>query len=142
MIMQNTTMVSPIQILLYETTLSNYMLDGEMDFFTIPITMDIRQRQRHISYMKDLFYKNPYIEVRFIDGFFIEDFKKFDNPSLYLSETLSYLRIHSNHSYHMHLVLQKEVSELFFQFFEEIWEHCQDIVLRDATILHQLFSII
>lgn len=137
MIMQNATMVSPIQILLYESTLSKYMLDGEMDFFTIPITMDIRQRQRHISYMRELFYKNPYIEVRFIDGFFIEDFKKFDNPSLYVSETLSYLRIHSDHSYRLHLVLQKEASELFFQFFEEIWEHRQDIVLRDAEAIQK-----
>lgn len=135
MIMQNATMVSNISILLYESTLSKYILDGEMDFFGIHITLDIQQRQRHIAYMKELFYQNPYIDVRLVDGSFIEDFKKFSNPSIYLSDQICYIRIAKPRDRSLFLIKQKELMELYFSFFAQIWNH--EMVCKDANVFQK-----
>lgn len=137
MIMQNATLVSHLQVLIYESTFSKYILDGQMDFFGKHITLDIPQRERHITYMKDIFFKNPYMEVRLIDGSFVEDFKKFDNPSLYLSDNLSYLRIESASARPIYLVKQKELMEMFASFFEHIWTQRYDIVITDTQIIQK-----
>lgn len=137
MVMQNAAMVSPIQVLLYESTLGNYILDGKLDFFQIPVTMTMHQRQRHLKYMKDLFSENHYMEIRMIEGDLVENFKKFENPSFYLSHTLSYLRMKTAESYQLYLIRQKEVSDLFFEFFEELWGHREDVVRKDTEAIQK-----
>lgn len=131
MIMQNATYVSNVKIMIYESTLSKYILDGALDFFTKPITLTMPQRERHIAYMRELFCGRNFLEVRIAEGNFVEDFKKLNNPSLYLSDNLSYLRMENLEDKAIYLIRHKELVQVFSQFFNEIWNHRPDIVIQN-----------
>lgn len=137
LIMQSVTYLSPSKILIYETTISKYILDGKLDFFSKPIILDMKQREQHIAYMRDLFEHNTYMEVRLVNGNFIEDFKKFDNPSIYLSANLSYLRIAGNLNQSLYIIKSKQLLELFSDFYTQIWNERLDIVLSDVKRIQE-----
>lgn len=140
MIMQNATCVSKIQILIFESTISKFILDGKLDFFTYPIVLDIHQRERHLRYMKELFCNTGYLNVRLVDGDFVEDFKAYDNPSIYLSDNLSYLRIENTSRNAIYMIKNKDLISVFSRFYEEIWDNRFDIVVKDRDVIEKKFD--
>lgn len=140
MIMQNATHVSKIQILIYESTIKKFILDGKLDFFTYAIILDIHQREQFLRNMKALFCDNEYLDVRLIDGDFVEEFKTFDNPSIYLSDSLSYLRIENISRNAIYMIKNKELINVFSHFYKEIWENHFDVVIKDNDVIRKKFD--
>lgn len=134
-VLNNATYNSGMQVLLYEQTLNNYALTGELNFFNTKVTLSISERTAHINHMIHLMETNPNIKVKIINGYFIEEFKQCKNPSCYLSSFISYLRIHSDYTDQTMLVLKdQKMLDLFDSFYEEAWENRSDVVSHEMII--------
>lgn len=134
-VLNNATYNSGMQVLLYEQTLNNYALTGELNFFNAKVTLSISERAAHINHIIHLIDTNPNIKVKIINGYFIEEFKQCKNPSCYLSSFISYLRINSDYTDKTMLVLKdQKVLELFDSFYQEAWENRSDVVSHETII--------
>ena len=134
-VLNNATYNSDMQILLYEQTLNNYVLTGELSFFNKRVKVSISDREAHIRHMIELLESHPNISVKIIKGYFIEEFKQYENPSCYLSNISHYLRISSQDTDKTLLVMKDDkMSEIFDRFFEEAWENRSDVVTDNGII--------
>lgn len=134
-VLNNATYNSEMRVLLYEQTLNNYVLTGELSFFNKKIKVSVQERKAHIKHMIHLLQNNPNIKVKIIKGYFIEEFMQYDNPSCYLSSILNYLRISSSHTDKTLWVIKDEkLNEIYKRFYEEAWENRGDIVSDNAII--------
>ncbi len=134
-VLNNATYNSGMQVLLYEQTLNNYALTGELNFFNTKVTLSISERTAHINHIIYLMKTNPNIKIKTISGYFIEEFKQCKNPSCYLSSFISYLRINSDYTDKTLLVLKdQKMLNLFDSFYEEAWENRSDVVSHETII--------
>ena len=134
-VLNNATYNSDMQILLYEQTLNNYVLTGELSFFNRRVKVSISDREAHIRHMIELLENHSNISVKIIKGYFIEEFKQYENPSCYLSNISHYLRISSKDTDKTLLVMKDDkMSEIFDRFFEEAWENRSDVVTDNGII--------
>ena len=121
-ILQNATYNSDLKVILYETGLRRYISTGNLNFFNKSITLNLDQRQRHIEYMEKLFRENENIGVKFINGDLIDELKDNENPSLYMSKTISFIRVTCTEDENKYLVVKdKRLENIFNNFFEEVW---------------------
>ena len=61
------------------------MSTGCLYFFNIPVTLSFTERERHIEYIEKILTEPNNVEIRLVDGNFVDDFKNKDNPSLLTS---------------------------------------------------------
>ncbi len=121
-ILQNATYNADLKVLMYEKGLRAYISTGELRFFNKQITLDFDQRRRHIEYMEKLFTENENIEIKLINGDLIEAFKNNENPSLFLSKTVSYVRVNVKNDEGKYLICKdKRLDSIFSKFYEEVW---------------------
>lgn len=134
-VLNNAMYNSDMQVLLYEQTLNNYVLTGELSFFNKKVKVSIEEREAHIKHMIHILENHPNIHVKIIKGYFIEEFKQYDNPSCYLSSISNYLRIGSEHTDKTILLLRDErMKNIFDKFYTEAWENRSDVVSDSAII--------
>lgn len=134
-VLNNATYDSEMQILLYEQTLNNYVLTGELSFFDKKVKLSVKEREEHIKFMIQLFKDNSNIKVKMIKGYFIEEFKQFDNPNIFLSSISNYLRINTENTDKKLLVIKdKKMDKIFENFFVEAWNNRADVVSDTAVI--------
>lgn len=134
-VLSNATYDSEMQILLYEQTLNNYVLTGELSFFDKKVKLSVKEREEHIKFMIQLFKDNSNIKVKMIKGYFIEEFKQFDNPNIFLSSISNYLRINTENTDKKLLVIKdKKMDKIFENFFVEAWNNRADVVSDTAVI--------
>lgn len=141
-VMNNATYSTDMQVLFYEQTINNYVLTGEMHFFNKRIYLNSSQRKKHIEHMIDLFENKPNIKVKIVKGYFIEEFKQYGNPSMFLSNIINYLRIVSNNTDKTVLVVKdNNLNEILDDFFAEIWENRPDVVVDNGSVKTIEFSL-
>lgn len=134
-VLNNATYNSDIQVLLYEQTLNNYILTGELSFFNKKVKVSISDREAHIKHMIQTLEEHPNIKVKIIKGYFIEEFKQYENPSCFLSSISNYLRISTKNVDKTLLVIRdQKMNHIFDKFFEEAWENRSDVVSDNAII--------
>ena len=134
-VLNNATYNSDLQILLYEQTLNNYVLTGELSFFNKKVKVSAADREAHVRNMIHILEEHPNIKVKIIKGYFIEEFKQCENPSCYLSGICNYLRITSKYTDKTLLVIRDErMNTIFDKFFAEAWENRSDVVEDNAII--------
>lgn len=139
-ILQNATYNSEIDILLYQSALEKYVINGEANFFNIPIKLTIDQRERHLAHIQNLLEKDN-IRFKTIENSLVEDFKKDENTSLYLSKNVSFLKVDSHDKDNNYLVVKdKNLSRIFDTFYEEVWTNRKDIVLEDIEENKKMIS--
>ena len=130
MFLQNVTYTSKLKVLIYESGLENYISSGKLNFFNIPVELTFEQRERHINHIEKIITESDNVEVRLIDGNFVEDFKESENPSLYLSKTLKMMKINHQEGINDYAIIRdSEFKNICDIFFSSIWEN--DIVVDD-----------
>lgn len=141
-VLNNATFNTDMQVLFYEQTINNYVLTGEMHFFNKVIYLNSSQRKKHIEHMIELFENRPNIKVKIVKGYFIEEFKQYGNPSLFLSNIINYLRITSANSDKTVLVVKdNNLNEILDDFFVEVWENRPDVVADNGSVQAIEFSL-
>ena len=139
-ILQNATYNSEIDILLYQSALEKYVINGEANFFNIPVKLTINQRERHLAYIQELLEREN-IRFKTIENSLVEDFKKDENTSVYLSKNISFLKVDANNKDNDYLIVKdKNLSKIFDTFYEEIWTNRKDVVQEDIEENKKIIS--
>lgn len=131
---------SRIHIMIYESALSDFAFSGELDFFNHKVQLSTEQRLDYIKHILALLKKNDNLELKLIHGKFVTDFQYIVNPCLFLSNEISYLRLH-NTSFQKNIVILNGVpiKNMFDKFYEEIWTNRKDVVIENPeTVISNL----
>lgn len=128
--LNNKTYKSDLKILIYENELRRYISSGELRFFNVPVKLSFQQRERHIEYMKKILRENSNLEIKLIEGDFVEEFKDKLNPSLYLSKNIKLTTIcPDDYKNQYAIVSDNQFKTICDDLFNSMWNERQDITL-------------
>lgn len=127
---------SPIRLMIYESAFSNLVVTNELDFFNHKVRLSAKQRSRYMEYFLSLCENCENLAVRLIYGQFVSDFEYIDNQCVFLSDTISYLRLGSSNRRNNLLVINRsDMRKVFENSFEEFWNHHNDVVISDKNAI-------
>lgn len=131
-VLQNITYKSKIKVLIYVSEIKRYISSGEINFLNNPVKLTFEQRKEHINYLKDIIKNNENIEVKLVAGDFVEYFKNYPNPCLYLSKSTKLIQTnHDDGVSDYALVRDKGFKDICDEFYKTIWEEPNDIIISD-----------
>ena len=144
MLLQNVIYKSKLKVLIYELNIRKYISVGELNFFNIPVKLTFEQRERHINYIKKIIEEYDNVEIKLIDGDFVEVFKDTQNPSIYLSKNLKLMSINPRENHNDYAIIKdSEFKNICDEFFEIIWNKESDIVVSNKIeILERIEKIL
>lgn len=126
-----------VEIMVYESVLSDIVVSGELDFFNYKIELTAPQKIKCIDYILSLLDKTE-LKIKLVDGGFSSDFQYITNPCMFLSDSICYLRLENKRYKDNILELNdKEVKCMFEQFFSQIWNNRQDVVISQYEDIKQ-----
>lgn len=132
--LQNGTYKSNIKVLIYEAELRRYISTGSLFFFNNQVTLTFKQRERHIKYIEKILKELENIEIRVVEGNFVEDFKNNANPSLYLSKNLKFTKVYPTENINDYLVIKdNEFKNVCDRLYDILWNDRKDIVVDDKN---------
>ncbi|WP_296647626.1 helix-turn-helix domain-containing protein [Romboutsia sp. 13368] len=132
MLLQNVIYKSKLKVLIYELDIRKYISVGELNFFNIPVKLTFEQRERHINYIKKIIEEYDNVEIKLIDGDFVEAFKDTQDPSIYLSKTLKMISINPRENHNDYAIIKdSEFKNICDEFFEILWNKDSEIVISD-----------
>lgn len=121
--MQKTAMsLSSTRVVMPGSTLRNYVLSGEIDFYGNTVKLDHNKVLQHLSYLKD-FLNTPGLPLQFhiVDDSIIKDFSAPFRPCFYLSDNVSYIRLQPNAGGQICQLEEASLRFIFNDFFEWLW---------------------
>lgn len=144
MLLQNVIYKSKLKVLIYELNISKYISVGELNFFNIPVKLTFEQRERHINYIKKIIEEYDNVEIKLIDGDFVEVFKDTQNPSIYLSKTLKIMSINPRKDHNDYAIIKdSEFKHICDEFFKILWNKQSEIVVSNKIeILERIEKIL
>ena len=138
MLLQNVIYKSELKVLIYGLDIRKYISVGELNFFNIPVRLTFEQRERHINYIKNIIEEYDNVEIKLIDGDFVEEFKDTQNPSIYLSKTLKIMSINPRENHNNYAIIKdSEFKNICDEFFEILWNKDSEIVASDKIDILQ-----
>lgn len=113
-----------LQLLIFETAISRFVVTGEVDFFNKKIVLDFRQRAKVVDYLRKSLQEVTDLQVRMIHDPLVSDFQYDAFQSIFLSSTISYLRLNiSNQDNNLIMKINRpEMQTMYESFFREVWE--------------------
>lgn len=106
---------------MFESALRKYASSGNIKFFNNPIKLNLEQRQRQLSYIKEI-TKNDNINFRVIENNLLDNIKIDENPSMYLSDKISFLKQEYNENSADYMIINdKNLIKILNNFFEKVW---------------------
>ena len=80
--------------------------------------------------MVKILKENPYLNIKLIEGDFINEFKDKLNPSMYLSKNVKLTTINSNNFINEYAVIaDNQFKSICNNMFEEMWDNRNDVTL-------------
>ena len=121
----------PIQIMIYESAFTDFVISGELDFYNHKVLLTVEQRLMVLEYYLMIFQGEKKGSIQLIEGGFSTDFQYITNPCMFLSSSICYLRL-ENGCYNDNILVlnDKQIRDMFGKFYHTIWNHRQDIVLQ------------
>ena len=139
--LHNATYKCKLKVLIYESELRKYMSSGKLHFFNIPVTLTFKERERHIEYIEKILTENNDIEIRLVDGTFVEDFRNADNPSFYLSKNLKFIKVHPVSGINEYSILRdNKIKKMTDSLFDNLWNYGGDLILIDTDDILERIS--
>ena len=130
--LHNVTYKSKLRVLIYESELRKYMSSGKLHFFNTPVTLTFKERDRHIEYIEKILTESNDVEIRLVDGDFVDDFKNKENPSLYLSRNLKFTKVHPDSGKNDYFIISDtEFKNMCTDLFDKLWNTRTDIVISN-----------
>lgn len=122
---------SHIQLMIYESAFFDLAVSDELDFYDHRIHLSAAQRLRYLTHMLSVLEKHENLEIRLVHGRFIPDFQYISNQCVFLSDTISYLRLDNNTQSSLLVVNQASMQNIFNHFYDEIWNYRENTVISD-----------
>lgn len=130
--LQNVTYKSKLKVLIHESELRKYMSSGKLHFFNTPVTLTFKERERHIEYIEKILTESNDVEIRLVDGDFVDDFKNKENPSLYLSKNLKFTKVHPESGKNDYFIISDtEFKGMCTDLFDKLWNTRTDIIISN-----------
>ncbi|WP_286312085.1 helix-turn-helix domain-containing protein [Romboutsia ilealis] len=131
-ILQNVIYKSKLKVLIYEKEIRKYISVGMLNFFNIPIKLTFEQRERHINYIKKVIKESDNVEIKLIDGDFIDAFKETQDYAIYLSKTLTMMSINPTENHNDYAILKNsEFKNICDKVFKILWNKEADILVSN-----------
>ena len=140
MLLQNVVYKSKLKVLIYELDIRRYISVGELNFFNTPVKLTFEQRERHINYIRKIIEEYDNVEIKLIDGDFVEEFKDTKDTSIYLSKTLKMMTINPRENQNDYAIIKdSEFKHICDEFFGILWNKDSEIVVKNkAEILERM----
>ena len=136
LVLQSIFELGNIQIMIYESAISSFVMSGELDFFNQKIILDPGQRVKILSYLSGLIGKAEFDNYKMIEGGFSNDFLYITNPCLFIAETLCYLRLENNmYKNNILIASNKTIQEFFENLYNGIWTNREDVVISNQKYI-------
>lgn len=138
---------APIRIVMYEAALTNFSVTGILDFYGTKVHLTSDQRLRYMKHLCELMTNQKNLEFRILTSRIFADFPHIPEPTLFLSDALSYLRLDTISTTYNVTILNKIIlTKLFRQFFAELWDSVNSEFYNGDNynldlIQHLIFSI-
>ena len=126
-----------VRILMCEHAISRFVITGEVDFFTEIMTLNCEQRIRALRYFIQR-VRTIKTQIRILRAPVAPDFGCDVMPSLFLSDSLSFVRLQSiNQKGNLLLKInRKEIQNIHKEFVDTLWEQDRNIT-SDVGVLEQ-----
>lgn len=118
-----------IQLLLSESGITDFAVNGAIDFLGTKIQLEPRRRLQCLEYVESMTGKNPNFEIRILQIGNALNLHHIPAPTLFLSDSICYLRIIRNGSTNNLSVLNcPQICNMFRKYFDDLWrdETCVD----------------
>ena len=140
---QHSYMEMPIKIIFIGAALSEFAVTGELDFYNMKIKLTPKQRLQYMQELSERIKKNN-MSCKMINGSLTADFLYFSNQWIFLSDNTSYMRLESGqHTNRLYIVNHMDMKNIFYGFFDELWNNNEEKVISDKeTILQYIEHII
>lgn len=134
----------PVQIMFYESALSEFAVMGELDFYNIKVKLTPVQRLDYICNLRDLLQHNENLSVKLIYGRLFSDFQYNANQCVFLTDGISYLSLDGNGARDsLYIINNRQMHDAFRCFYDEVWQNCREVVISDrAMVLSYIDHII
>lgn len=133
---KSTIINSNLKILIPSHTLYDFLLNGEIRFFNKKMVLTKEERERYFLQMHKFFAEHDNIQIRLINGNFVEELKNFSNISIYLSDTINYITMElENIENDILIIKDKDIIEILNDFYYEVWENRDDIIIYDKKLI-------
>lgn len=130
--LQSITYKSKLKVLIYEAELERYIATGALCFFNIPIKLSFDQISAHINYIKSLIKESDLVEIKLIDGNFVQSFKDYKDPSLYLSKNMKFLKIDNEDNISDYAIIKdNKFKNICDEFYTTIWQNENHTLIND-----------
>ena len=111
-----------LRMLLSEDGMSHFAVSGRVDFFGDKMTLTPEQRLRCLEYAADLPERNPNLDYRVLRNRGAEMLRNIPSPTLFLSDSFSYMRIHRSGPFNNLSVLNNaKISKMFLEYYDDLW---------------------
>ena len=129
-----------IRVLISERAIARFVITGEVDFFTEIMTLTCEQRVRTLEYFLDR-VRSVKTQIKLLHEPVVSDFGYTVMPSLFLSDTLSFIRLPSiNQRENLLLKInRKEIQNIHKEFVDLLWEQKTDMV-SDSEALERFLT--
>lgn len=112
-----------IQVMLYEKALMDFAVSGELDFYNSKVTLTPEQRMRYFSYMCHLPERNLKLRTKIIRIGAVSDIQHIPDPTLFLSNSMAYLRlVRSAEKNNMSVANKMQVVQMLQEFYDALWD--------------------
>ncbi|MDO5409065.1 MAG: hypothetical protein Q4F21_01270 [Lachnospiraceae bacterium] len=125
---------SKVRVMIYESAFSSLAVSDELDFYNYKVHLSVNQRLRYMEHLLDLCMNQENLEVKLVYGRFVSDFQYIADQCVFLSDVISYLRLdNSSDRNNLVIINRADMQNVFDQFYEEIWNKCEDVVVSDKA---------
>ena len=124
-----------VRILICEHAISRFVITGEVDFFTEIMTLNCEQRIRALHYFVERVHTIK-TQIKLLQLPTGSDFGTDVIPSLFLSDTLSFVRLRSiNQKDNLLLKInRKEIQAIHKEFVDSLWEKEEYIATEEGAL--------
>ena len=99
------------------------------------------QREKHIKYIEKIVKESESVEIKLVEGKFVEQYKDVKDPSLYLSKTMKIAKCHSHNGVNDYVLIKdNDLKGLCDELFNVLWEKRKDIVISDREDILEIIS--
>lgn len=125
----------PMRILFWDTAFSEFAVQGELDFYNIRVKLTPSQRMQYVCGIRDMIGKYENLSVRLIYGKLFSDFQYHADQCLFLNDAVSYLTLGEKKVNNIYVVNSPQMKHVFEQFFDDVWDHYEDVVISDRGVI-------
>ena len=111
-----------IEIMIDSDAFFNLAVENELDFFDYKIPLSLAQRSKYLGYLQELCSQRENLKFKLIYGQIVSDFQYNLTQCIFLSDTISHLRLDTKSGVNDLIVLNHpDMQDIFSRFFDKVW---------------------